>query len=691
MSSGLSMTSVNKIKELAEAKEYSLAVEILDSQDLERSWNPQFLRVCGEVYENVGRSTDARNMYVKAHVMGPESNRILFSLISLYLKRGYFGLAERYAEQYKFNAKGAEQELKNIEYIIKKAEHSELSLLQGYLDPYYSHNMDEEWSFELFLLQTIQGLDTDMLASDYKATFRRSIRSEQIQSILDGEVSAEDLFWIYADAEHQDKDPAEEEIRALEAEQLKKDYIRMHPSVAETVEESDDVAEIDPASAEILDNPDTEQKFKSFLKRKFRKKPKEDEEEKDDTEKQETDAEGGDTADQEEGKEAAETEGSLPDAESEKPAEEETEPEKPEKVTEAKKPEADEASAGPAPTGRVKGFVSQLADRGRNKNEMQEITPDPLDDVLSYDFDDGFAAESDTISDLAESEKESYQNPFDLINAYKITEKEKKDVQKAYGQVPKELKDTIDESKRAAEAAAEQAREEAPEPMAEDEAEVSWSEPELTEEPEPIEEPMAEEEPILEETEGEEIPWSEPEEEPVEEEEIPWSEPEEESVEEEPIEEPVVEEEPILEETEGEEIPWSEPEEAEEEPVEEEPIEEPIVEEEPMAEEGLEEEEIPWSEPEEAEEEEPVEEPEEEPVEEEPMAEEEPEEEEIPWSEPKPAFDENVKSATPKKPVKTAFDVMMEKESEKLDEGLAEEERLQKEAEALLASLGIKL
>ena len=38
-----------------------------------------------------------------------------------------------------------------------------------------------------------------------------------------------------------------------------------------------------------------------------------------------------------------------------------------------------------------------------------------------------------------------------------------------------------------------------------------------------------------------------------------------------------------------------------------------------------------------------------------------------------------------------AFDIMMEKESEKLDEGLAEEERLQREAEALLASLGIKL
>ena len=55
MSNGLSMTSVNKIKELAEAHEYELAVGILDSQNLEKSLNPQFLRVCGEIYENVGR------------------------------------------------------------------------------------------------------------------------------------------------------------------------------------------------------------------------------------------------------------------------------------------------------------------------------------------------------------------------------------------------------------------------------------------------------------------------------------------------------------------------------------------------------------------------------------------------------------------------------------------------------------
>ena len=674
MSSGLSMTSVNKIKELAEAKEYSLAVEILDSQNLEKSLNPQFLRVCGEVYENVGRSKDARNMYVKAHIMGPDSNRILFSLISMYLKRGYFGLAEQYAEQYKYHVRNSEQETKNIEYVLKKAEHTELSLLQGYLHPYYSHNMDEEWSFELFLLQTIQGMDTEMLAADYRATFRRSVRSEQIQEVLDGSLSAEELFWIYADAEHQDRDPEEEEIRELEREQLKKDYLRMHPSAAAQGEEEDEDEFDEDDSAEIVDTPNTEQKFKSFLKRTFRKKSKEDGDDGEGEADENGEKAANDADDADDAKEVKEQgpEGEASGGEKADPSDGEGVEKAPDT---SDKKDAETGDAGQAE--RVKGFVSQFTDRGRNKNEMQEITPDPLDDVITYDFDDGFAAESDTISEMEDYEKESYQNPFDLINAYKITEKEKDDVRKTYGQVPKELKDTIDERKRAAEeeaerkAEAEALAEEEPEPIMEEEPEpIGEEEPEpiVEEEPEPIveeePEPIMEEEPepIVEEEPGEE-----PEEEP-EDEEIPWSEPEP-IVEEEP--EPIVEEEPepIVEE-EPEPIVEEEPEPiVEEEPepiVEEEP--EPIVEEEP--EEEPEEEEIPWSEPEPEVEEEP-----------EPIVEEEPE----------PIVEEEPEEEAPKKPAKTAFDIMMEKESEKLDEGLAEEERLQREAEALLASLGIKL
>ena len=72
MGSGLSMTSVNKVKELATAREYSLALEIIDSQDLTKSYNPQFIRLCGDVYLANGRYADARKVLLMAHKMAPE-------------------------------------------------------------------------------------------------------------------------------------------------------------------------------------------------------------------------------------------------------------------------------------------------------------------------------------------------------------------------------------------------------------------------------------------------------------------------------------------------------------------------------------------------------------------------------------------------------------------------------------------
>ena len=648
------MTSVNKIKELAEAKEYSLAVEILDSQDLEKSLNPQFLRVCGEVYENVGRITDARNMYVKAHSMGPESNRILFSIITFYLKQGYFELAEQYVKQYRDNARGAAQELKNIDYVVRKAEGADLKELESYLEPYYSHNMDEEWSLELFLLHRMQNKDTEILAADYMATFRRSASKDVLQDVLDGRISPEELFYVYAKHAVADDDPQQEEIRDFEREQLKKDYLRMHPGGASDPDSVEDSGISDEEAAEILENQDTEQKFKSFLKRKFRKKPKDDEDAEGEASEQETGETEEDSEEKPEQEEAkTEPEGTDVPAE---PAEETAETAAATEETEQKQDET--ASAAPAveteapKEDRLKRFVSQFSDRGKNREEMQELEADPMEDVFSVDFDDGFAAESDTISDLAETEKEAYQNPFDLINAYKIDQKEKEEIRETYGNIPKDLKDTFEAAKEYV-PAPEPVEEPEPEPIGEPEIEepivepeeepIPWEEPAAEAEPEPIEEPEIEEpeeEPEIEEPEEEPIPWEEPaaeaEPEPIEEPEI--VEPEEEPEIEEPEEEPEPIEEPEIEESEEEPIPWEEPA-AEAEP---EPIEEPEIEE-------------PEDEPE------PIEEPEVE----------EPEEE----AEPK----------------KSAFDVLVEKESEKLDEGLLEEERLQREAEALLASLGIKL
>ena len=50
VSTGISISSINRIKELAEEKKYAEALEILDTQNLDKSINPQFLRISGEIF-----------------------------------------------------------------------------------------------------------------------------------------------------------------------------------------------------------------------------------------------------------------------------------------------------------------------------------------------------------------------------------------------------------------------------------------------------------------------------------------------------------------------------------------------------------------------------------------------------------------------------------------------------------------
>ena len=103
MGTGISMSSVNKIKELAASGDYSLALDILEHQDLTRSLSPQFIKICGEVYYENGRYSEARAALVKAHSMAPVGNKIIYSLIKVYLSEGFYTLVDTYYDIYKFN------------------------------------------------------------------------------------------------------------------------------------------------------------------------------------------------------------------------------------------------------------------------------------------------------------------------------------------------------------------------------------------------------------------------------------------------------------------------------------------------------------------------------------------------------------------------------------------------------------
>ena len=668
------MASVNKIKELAASHEYSLAAPILDSQDLEKSYNPQFLRVCGEIYENVGRLSEARHLYVKAHTLAPEATRIIFSLIDYYLKMGYFDLAERYFEEYVFYSSGG-RDLSNVRYIMKKAKSPDLMELYDMLYPYYRDNMDEKWSFELLLLtKLLDKGDMDIIISDYKATFRTSPYLHLLDEVETDKSVAWDNFFIYAEKPMADNDPEEEETRQMEQTQLEIDYKRINP-------ETEDVAVItEMVSADAEDSTvveGVEKGLKRFIKKKFKKKSEDAEKTDESEETAETDTTE-DSSAAEVGSEASEE---VANAE-----------------TAGASVEVEDVELA-APTD-----ATEEAETSEAEKVADEVEESFEQDFVTYEFDDGFAPESDTIAGLSEIDEEfddSSEEAFSAFRDFALFQDDLEDKVEEF--VPEPEEDEIEDYVPEPEPEEEYVPE--PEPEIEDEVEeefvpeVEEDIPELEEEEEFIPEPEVKEEyvpepePEIEDEVEEEfvpeveedIPEIEDEEEfvPEVEEEIPELEEEEEFI---PEPEPVVEEEEFVPEPEPEVVAEEEefvPEVEEDIPEIEEEEEEFIQEPEPVVEE---EEFVPEPEPEVVAEEEYIPEPA--PVIEEPSY----------MKSDAPSIDfarfgSDLFPGLSKEEVKVEnhFDEVAKAESEKLNEGLAEEEAKLKEAEALLASLGIKL
>ena len=427
MGSGLSMASVNKIKELAESRDYSVAVDILDAQDLEKSLNPQFVRICGEVYENVGRYTDARKQYVRAHIMADGNSKVIQSLIILYLKRGFKELAQKYYEHYIFIEKASPRKIADIEYIMKKASGDLTDEMYETLFPYYRDNMDEEWSYELILLSIIMGkLDGfDILVSDYLATFKNSKRIENIEKAFGDREKAKEMFYIFSEEEKADDDPLEEEVRTLEAEQLEKDYFTRNPKEPEILlmvdDLQDDLTDKQKRKAERKnrkeflktlrkeseeksgeegsdENPDSEtdepeasaedkdisagenikHSIKDFIKRKFRREePETDDEADEGEEKTDKPAEGEkvekpETAEKPEKVEKPEKAEKPETAEKTEKAEKVEKTEKAEKVEETEKVEKNEKEDDPEKPRKLKGLFKKKKVDSEETDETEE-------------------------------------------------------------------------------------------------------------------------------------------------------------------------------------------------------------------------------------------------------------------------------------------------------------------------------
>ena len=763
MGAGLSMASVNKIKELANSREYSLALELVEHQDLTKSLNPQFLRLCGEIYIKNDRYKDARRCLIMAHRLGPESKRVLYTFVELYLRMGYFQLAKTYYDMYMFDANAYDS--RDMEYVWNKHEHVDDYKTLEPLIAGYAHNLDYDWSFELYLLYKKEEKQNEAatLAELYHASFKNSDNSQIILDIEAGKVKVDTYFDIYADTEAVDDDPDMEALRAEEQELLAADDLRMHPKEAEITimyEDSYTPAGSEKKVQKMLKKQEREEqrKEKKLLKKQKQQEKAEAaaaaEAEKTEAEvkpateeKTETETKVPETvADETEQKTSEKTtvteqetaeKASVTETSEQKTAEEasETEAEEPEKekkkgffqrrkrkkheeesettdadIEETKEvtSESEDVKPSEEPKESNSDISSEIAETTGQAEDMRHGKGTIAKDVVVVDEDDGFEAEADTIEELASKEhvtQETETKEAEVTTAKKTTfefqtvELAPEDFEEEYE--VDDFSETVDD---------EFGEMKMPEPKPEIEETVE-EEPEVEEEieePEVVEpepEIEAEPEPEIEETVEEAVK-----EEPEAELEI------EETVEEEPEAEEEIEEPEVVEpEPEVEAEPELEIEETVEDVVEEEPeteleIEE-TVEEEPEVEVEIEEPEVVELEPEVESESEPeIEETVvEEAVEEEPETEEEIEELE---EEPKEEFHVAPFTTKPEKKkldfpvfksslfpdyhkevkvVENNFNEIMEEAQDKMTENMQKEEQMQREAEALLASLGISM
>ena len=783
MGAGLSMASVNKIKELANSREYSLALELVEHQDLTKSLNPQFLRLCGEIYIKNDKYEDARRCLIMAHRLGPESKRILYTFVELYLRMGYFQLAKTYYDMYMFDANAYDS--RDMEYVWNKHEHADDYKLLEPLIGGYAHNLDYDWSFELYLLYKKEGKqnEADALAELYHASFKNSENSQIILDIEAGKAKVDTYYNIYADTEAADDSPDMEALRTEEQELLATDDLRMHPKEAEiTIMYEDSYA---PAGSEkkvqkMLKKQEREEQRKEkklFKKQKQQEKAEavataeaeekataEAEVKRDTEAKSEPDPKVPETvADETEQKVTVEASGAETEKETKKgffqrwkkkKQEEESEevvsddeevvekketpaPETTENEEEKKEPgttdiedtkettsESKDAKALEEPKESNSDISSEIAETTGQAEDMRHRKGTIAKDVVVVDEDDGFEAEADTIEELAEKE---HGTQVPEMKEAEVTNGKPAFEFQTLELAPEDFEEEYEVDDFSEKLDAEFGEMKMPEPKPEIEVEV--------EEPEAVEPEMeTESEPETEET-LEEAVEEEPEiEVEIEEPETVESEPEMETEPEPEIEETVeeaVEEEPKIEiEVEEPEAVESEPEmETEPEPEIEETVEE-AVEEEPEIEIEVEESEIVEPELEMETEPEPeIEETVEEAVEEEPEIEVEIEEPEAVEpkpemeTEPEPEIEETVEEAKEEfhvapfttkpekkkldfpvfksslfpdyhketKIVENNFNVIMEEAQDKMTENMRKEEQMQREAEALLASLGISM
>ncbi len=242
MSTGISISSINRIKELAEQKKFKEALEILDTQNLDKSINPQFLKISGEIFRENKRYYDSRRILLKAHQMAPQGIRIMHELIRLYLELGYFSKAQKYYEQYLFYTTPDDTQKDYVEYIMKKATGADVKELAAILIPILERMPEDQWNFEAILLYHKMGRK-DMALEESRYILENFKESSYVQPVIDyidDKLDVDEWFYEYPKEEQPEDEELYGDLIELEEKILEADHVQMYPPEARIMVEADD-------------------------------------------------------------------------------------------------------------------------------------------------------------------------------------------------------------------------------------------------------------------------------------------------------------------------------------------------------------------------------------------------------------------------------------------------------------------
>lgn len=136
---------------------YKAAAEIADTINWHKIKNVNALIKAGEIYENVGRYEESRDILLMAYDRSPIGRMIIYRLAEVAIKMGNCEEARDYYQE--FVEIAPHDNLKYVlRYEISKAEGADLQTLIGILEELKEQEYSEEWAFELACLYHKAGM-----------------------------------------------------------------------------------------------------------------------------------------------------------------------------------------------------------------------------------------------------------------------------------------------------------------------------------------------------------------------------------------------------------------------------------------------------------------------------------------------------------------------------------------------------